>query len=362
MQTMVKGSTTASEGVDERESLLGMTLARLGVLAEGFGQPAYAAAQLADWLYKKGATDVASMANLSKTFRASLDSAFVVGRAAPEHETVSADGTKKYLFGTGHGRFVEAAYIPESDRATLCLSTQVGCKMGCLFCMTGKQGFQGNLDPGDILNQYASLPEREKITNIVYMGMGEPLDNLENVLASLEVLTAPWGYAMSPRRITVSSVGIIPGLEAFLERSECHLAISLHSPFDEERRSLMPVQNVYPIGEVLELLKTSKIARRRRISFEYIMLGGLNDTGRHARELVRILSGIRCRVNLIRFHPIPDTPLRRSPDETMFAFEEQLKRAGVMTTIRKSRGQDILAACGLLSTKALGELKPQVGF
>ncbi|HTX73889.1 MAG TPA: 23S rRNA (adenine(2503)-C(2))-methyltransferase RlmN [Rectinemataceae bacterium] len=336
---------------EDRSPLFGASLEELGRIAAAFGQPAFVSAQMADWLYKKVVGSVDDMANLSKTFRGALAERYVLGRKAPEHESVSRDGTKKYLFGTGHGRFVEAAYIPESDRATLCLSTQVGCKMGCLFCMTGKQGFQGNLGPGEIVNQFASLPERDRITNIVYMGMGEPLDNLENVLASLEIFTADWGFALSPRRITVSSVGIIPGLEAFLARSECHLAISLHSPFDDERRSLMPVQNVYPLAEVLALLRSSPIARRRRISFEYIMFGGLNDTPRHSRELVRILNGIRCRVNLIRFHPIPDTPLQASPDSTLLAFEEQLRKAGVMTTIRKSRGQDILAACGLLSTK-----------
>ncbi|MDA8427342.1 MAG: 23S rRNA (adenine(2503)-C(2))-methyltransferase RlmN [Treponema sp.] len=335
--------------------IFGKSLDELRGIAARLGQPAFAASQLADWLYKKCASDFDSMGNLSKPFRAALAAEYDLGRSPPERESVSADGTKKYLFGSGSGHFVEAAYIPEADRATLCLSTQVGCKMGCLFCMTGRQGFQGDLSTAEIVNQYASLPERERITNIVYMGMGEPFDNLENVLASLEVLTSSWGFALSPRRITVSSVGVIPGLKAFLERSECHLAISLHSPFDEERESLMPVQKAYPLKEVLSLLRTSGPEGQRRVSFEYIMFGGLNDTLRHARELVRLLGGIRCRVNLIRFHPIPDTPLRSSTEEAMLAFEERLKAAGVMTTIRKSRGQDILAACGLLSTKVLVE-------
>jgi 23S rRNA (adenine2503-C2)-methyltransferase len=338
-----------------KETIFGKSLDELRAIANRLGQPLFAAAQLADWLYKKCAADFDSMANLSKSFRAALADEYDLGRAPPESESVSTDGTKKYLFGSGKGRFVEAAYIPEADRATLCLSTQVGCRMGCLFCMTGRQGFQGDLSTAEILNQYASLPERERITNIVYMGMGEPFDNLENVLSSLEVLSSDWGFAMSPRRITVSSVGVIPGLKAFLERSECHLAISLHSPFDEERESLMPVQKAYPLKDVLALLRSSGPEGQRRVSFEYIMFGGLNDTLRHARELIRLLNGIRCRVNLIRFHPIPDTSLRSSTEEAMLAFEERLKAAGVMTTIRKSRGQDILAACGLLSTKALVE-------
>lgn len=336
-----------------KESIYGKSLLELRSLAERYGQNAFVGAQLADWLYKKNATSFDAMGNLSKVFRAALEADFELGAAAPVKVTESSDGTKKYLFAAGEGRFVEAAYIPEDDRATLCLSTQVGCRMGCLFCMTGKQGFQGQLSVGEILNQYRSLPERDSITNIVYMGMGEPLDNLDNVLASLEILTAEWGYALSPRRITVSTVGLVPALRAFLERTECRLAVSLHSPFDEERRSLMPVQNAYPLSEVLAVLKESPIAKRRRISFEYIVFGGLNDDRRHAKELVRILSGLRCRVNLIRFHPIPDTPLESTHEDALLAFEAALRESGLTATIRKSRGQDILAACGLLSTKEL---------
>ncbi len=335
------------------EPLFGKTLSELRALVLELDEPSFVAAQLADWLYKKGAGDFDSMHNLPKRLRAALSERFEIGRREPERVSLSSDGTKKYLYPTAHARFVETAYIPEGERATLCVSTQVGCKMGCLFCMTGKQGFQGQLTSGEILSQYRSLPEAERITNIVYMGMGEPLDNLEAVLSSLEILTADWGFALSPRRITVSTVGIIPAMRTFLERTECHLAVSLHSPFDEERRRLMPVQNVYPLAEVLAALRKSPIARRRRISFEYIMFDGLNDTPRHAKELVRILSGLRCRINLIRFHPIPGTPLQSSPDATMVRFEQQLKGSGIMTTIRASRGQDIMAACGLLSTRAL---------
>ena len=336
-----------------KEKLYGKTLELLRAVAAEKGQASFVASQLADWLYKKGAVSFDAMGNLSRAFRASLATDFDIAGEPPAKESVSADGTKKYLFPTLSKRFVEAAYIPEEDRATLCLSTQVGCRMGCLFCMTGKQGFQGHLGVEEILNQYRSLPEREKITNIVYMGMGEPLDNLEPVLASLEVLTADWGYGMSPRRLTVSTIGIVPALREFLERSDCRLAVSLHSPFDEERRSLMPVQNVYPIADVLALLREADIEKSRRVSFEYILFGGLNDDRVHARELVRILSGLRCRVNLIRFHPIPDTPLVSATEEATVEFEQMLKNAGLMATIRKSRGQDIQAACGLLSTKAL---------
>jgi 23S rRNA (adenine2503-C2)-methyltransferase len=248
---------------------------------------------------------------------------------------------------------VEAAYIPEARRATLCLSVQVGCKMGCLFCQTGRQGFQGNLGPGEILNQIRSLPERERLTNLVYMGMGEPLDNLDSVLASLQILTSDWGYGFSPSRITVSTVGLLPAMLRFLEASRCHLAISLHSPFEEERRRLMPVQTVYPLAEVLRALRGQLPDGRRRVSFEYILFDELNDTARHARELARILRGLPCRINLIPFHPIPGSPLRPSPPERIQAFQDHLKSSGFITTLRKSRGLDIAAACGLLSTRKL---------
>jgi 23S rRNA (adenine2503-C2)-methyltransferase len=276
-----------------------------------------------------------------------------VGLEKPAKVQTSADGTKKYLFSTRAGKYVETAFIPERNRQTVCVSSQVGCKMGCLFCMTGKQGFQGNLSAGEILNQYRSLPEWKSLTNIVYMGMGEPLDNLEELLKSLDVLTAEWGYALSPRRITVSTIGITPAMVEFLDRSEAHLAVSLHTPFEEERQKLMPVQQIYPLTEVLKQIRTWDFGRQRRVSFEYILFRGLNDSPSHVKELTRILNGIRCRINLIRFHPIPGTPLE-SPDEAAIQeFRDRLVQKGITTTIRASRGQDIYAACGLLSTKQL---------
>jgi 23S rRNA (adenine2503-C2)-methyltransferase len=243
--------------------------------------------------------------------------------------------------------------IPENDRITVCVSSQVGCKMGCLFCMTGKQGFQGQLTAGEIVNQIRSIEEAGQVTNIVYMGMGEPFDNLDEVLKSLEILTSEWGYAMSPRRITVSTIGIVPGMKTFLDLSDAHLAVSLHTPFDDERRKLMPVQVAYPLNDVLREIRNWDLGKQRRVSFEYIMFKGLNDTTRHVNELARLLNGIKCRINLIRFHPIPGTPLKGSDDETLFAFKDKLNDKGILTTIRASRGQDIYAACGLLSTKEL---------
>jgi 23S rRNA (adenine2503-C2)-methyltransferase len=263
----------------------------------------------------------------------------------------SVDGTKKYLYPAHKGLFIEAAYIPEKDRHTLCISSQIGCKMGCLFCMTGKQGFQGQLTAGEMVNQVLSLPESDQLTNVVYMGMGEPMDNIENVLKSLEIFTSDWGMGWSPRRINVSTIGVEPAMRRFIEESDAHLAISLHTPFNEERKKLMPIEQVYPIEEVISALKEYDFGRQRRISFEYIMFDGVNDTPAHIKGLTKLLNGIRCRINLIRFHPIPDSPLRGSSDEKMKWFSEQLSKKGLTTTIRRSRGEDIYAACGLLSTK-----------
>ncbi len=337
----------------EKTPLYGMNLEELGRVTAALGMPSFTAGQIAGWLYGKGISSIDEMTNLSRKNRDLLKENYLAGLFGPVKVQESIDGTKKYLYPARPGKFIETAYIPEENRKTLCVSSQVGCKMGCLFCMTGKQGFQGNLTAGEIVNQVGSLPEKDSLTNIVYMGMGEPLDNTAEVLRSLEILTAPWGFAMSPRRITVSTIGILPGLKEFLDHSDCHLAISLHTPFDDERRRLMPVQTVYPAAEILDFVKNYDWSGQRRVSVEYIMFDGLNDTERHVKELVRILGGIRCRINLIRFHPIPGTPLKGSPDERIIAFRDALNAKGITATIRRSRGQDIYAACGLLSTKEL---------
>ena len=336
-----------------QEPLFGKTLEELKEIVLDLGLPSFTAKQLCEWLYKKDITSFEQMTNLSLKSRELLAERFDIGLRNPADEQVSVDGTKKYLFPSGQDKYIETAYIPEGNRSTVCVSSQVGCKMGCLFCMTGKQGFQGNLTAGEILNQYRSLPEREKLTNIVYMGMGEPLDNLPEVLRSLEVFTSDWGFALSPRRITVSTIGITPAMLKFLNKSEAHLAISLHTPFDEQRRKLMPVQQVYPLKEVLKEVRSWDFGRQRRVSFEYILFKDYNDSAAHVNELSRILHGIRCRINLIRFHAIPGTPLQ-SPDEAVIqGFRDKLNAKGIVTTIRASRGEDILAACGLLSTKGL---------
>ncbi len=338
-----------------REHLFGKTLEELKAVSHSLGLPSFTGRQLAEWLYKNEVSSFEEMTNLSLKDRTLLKENYDTGIIPPVDVQESIDGTKKYLFTALQGKYIETAYIPDGKRNTVCVSSQVGCKMGCLFCMTGKQGFQGNLSSGEILNQFRSLPEWHSITNLVYMGMGEPLDNLEEVLKSLEVLTADWGFSLSPRRITVSTIGITPAMLQFLNRSNAHLAVSLHTPFEEERRKLMPVQQVYPLQEVLKEIRSWDFGRQRRVSFEYILFKDFNDTAAHVNELSRILHGIRCRINLIRFHPIPDTPLESPDEKTIKAFKEKLRTKGITTTIRASRGQDIWAACGLLSTKKLAD-------
>lgn len=335
-----------------KKNLFGKTLGELIHIVKEAGLPAFTARQLAEWLYKHNISEIDKMSNLSKKARILLSETYKVG--LQDYHTVqeSVDGTRKYLFPSENGLFIESAYIPDKDRATLCLSTQVGCKMKCEFCMTGKQGFQGQLTAGDILNQIASLPEIDNLTNLVYMGMGEPFDNTDNVLKSLEILTSEWGYAMSPRRITVSTIGIISGIQEFLVSSDAHLAVSMHSPFEEERKKLMPIESIHHLNDVLKVIKDFDWGRQRRISFEYIMFKGFNDTPRHITEISRMLSGLRCRINLIRFHPIPGTSLQSSDEGVIIDFRDRLSAKGITTTIRASRGQDIFAACGLLSTEA----------
>ncbi len=340
-----------------KEILLGKKLPELQEIIRNAGFPSYTALQIAHWMYKKDIQSFDEMSNISKRIRAFLAENYEFGTSNFTKVEESSDGTKKYLFPAARNKFIEAAYIPEKTRNTLCVSSQVGCKMACLFCMTGKQGFQGNLTAGEIVNQLRSLPEREKITNLVYMGMGEPFDNLQAVLDSTEILTAEWGFALSPRRITVSTIGIIPAMVEFIEKSRCNMAISLNSPFEVERQKLMPVETVYKLKDILAVLKNYDFGKQRRVSFEYIMFKDLNDSARHVKELARILNGIRCRMNLIRFHQVPGVPLKGSADPVINEFMEGLRKKGIFTSLRQSRGVDISAACGLLSTKELVKME-----
>ena len=339
--------------------LLGMSLQELKDVAKSLGMPAFTGGQMAKWLYAKHVSSIDDMTDISKANREKLKGQYAIGCMQPTDRVQSCDGTVKYLYPTASGKFVETVYIPDKDRATLCVSSQVGCKMNCLFCQTGKQGFEGNLTVCDILNQIYSLPERDTLTNIVFMGQGEPMDNLDNVLRATEVLTADYGYAWSPKRITVSSVGLRGKLKRFIEESDCHLAISLHSPIHEQRAMLMPAERAMPITDIVEMLRGYDFSHQRRLSFEYIVFGGLNDSQTHAREIIKLLKGLDCRVNLIRFHQIPGVDLHGADEGRMEAFRDYLTGHGVFTTIRASRGQDIYAACGLLSTaKKEAEGKP----
>jgi 23S rRNA (adenine2503-C2)-methyltransferase len=348
--------------VDMKEALLGKTLAELQQVASQLGLPSFAAKQMAQWLYQKRVTGIDAMTNLSKAARAALSERYEIGRVLPVECFTSRDGTRKYLFPTSvPDKFIETVMIPQYEdgsegglaRATVCVSSQIGCKMSCRFCMTGRGGFHGQLSAAEILSQFLSLDEAEQLTNAVFMGMGEPLDNWEQVSRALEIITADWGFGWSPKRVTVSTIGVLPTLRKFLDESRCHLAVSLHNPFPQERERIMPVQKAWPLNDVLALIRQYDFTGQRRVSFEYTMFGGLNDTPRYADALARLLQGLECRVNLIRFHTIPDSPFQTASAASIAAFLERLNRAGVTATLRASRGEDILAACGLLAGKGL---------
>lgn len=336
--------------VDKRPSLLGQTLLQLQDIMQDLGQPGYRARQLARWIYASSVTNIGEMSNLSLDLRARLEDRFCIGLSSPLEEHRARDGTIKYLFPVAAGHCVESACIPDQERTTLCLSTQVGCRIGCPFCHTGRQGLQANLSPGGILNQLLSLPQRDRITNIVYMGMGEPLDNLSHVLTSLEIACADWGLGFSPRRITVSSVGLLPQLEQLINSTRVHIAVSLHSPFQQERETLVPAAKANPLPQLLATLRRHDWSGRRRLTFEYVVLAGVNDSERHARALHKLVHGLPCRINLLGVHPFPGQQYARPSPEEMQSFQHLLERPGLPVTIRRSRGTEVGAACGLLST------------
>ena len=319
-------------------------------LCESLELPRFAPKQIAKWLYTRFVTDIDAMTDLSKVARERLKEACELGLSAPLKVSVSQDGTKKYLFRTSQGEFIESALIPDGERMTLCVSSQAGCRMGCVFCATGRMGFRHQLSATEILNQILSIPERDKLTNLVFMGMGEPLDNIDNLMQTLDILTSVWGLAWSPTRITVSTSGVAKTLPRLLDESKVHIAVSLHNPFPEERKEIMPIENAYSIKEVCDILRRYDFTHQRRVSFEYIVLEGMNCSVRHIKELSRLLDGIKCRINLIRFHKIPDSPFYSPELEKIIEFRDTLTKRGIQTTLRASRGEDIEAACGLLST------------
>ena len=333
-----------------KKPLYGATMEQLKSLCESLELPRFAPKQIAKWLYIRFVTDIDAMTDLSKVAREKLKEACELGLSAPLKVSVSQDGTKKYLFRTSQGEFIESALIPDGERMTLCVSSQAGCRMGCVFCATGRMGFRHQLSATEILNQILSIPERDKLTNLVFMGMGEPLDNIDNLMQTLDVLTSEWGLAWSPTRITVSTSGVAKTLPRLLDESKVHIAVSLHNPFPEERKEIMPIENAYSIKEVCDILRRYDFTHQRRVSFEYIVLEGMNCSFRHIKELSRLLDGIKCRINLIRFHKIPDSPFYSPELEKIIEFRDTLTKRGIQTTLRASRGEDIEAACGLLST------------
>lgn len=335
-----------------KKKLIGLNLDELGEVVASVGLRPFAARQMAAWLYQRRAVSIDEMTDLPKRARELLALEWEVGRQKPKAEALSADGTAKYLFEGAAGRDIESVCIPDRDRNTICVSSQVGCRMNCAFCMTGRGGFQGQLDAGAIINQVLSVPQSNELTNIVFMGMGEPADNTDAVLRTIEILTSPWGLAWSPRRITVSTIGKLDGLRRFLDHSQVHIAVSVHNPFAAERRAIMPVEGAFPVADVMKVLRQYDFAHQRRLSLEYTMFEGINDTPRHAEALARLLRGTSARVNLIRFHRIPGFEGAPSGQHTMEAFRDRLNGLGVTATIRASRGEDIMAACGMLAGKA----------
>ena len=332
-----------------KTKLLGKNPDELSALAADCGLRPFVGRQLAEWLYVKRATDWDQMSNISKDSKARLQEKYELGTSAPIGSARSSDGTVKYLFKVGENEAVEAVMIPDEDRKTLCVSSQAGCRMGCRFCMTGRQGWHGNLDVADILNQFISIPESTELTNAVFMGMGEPLDNYDAVSRAINILTDEKGFGWSPKRVTLSTIGVLPVLKRFLDEHRCHLAVSLHNPFPEERLEMMPVQKAWPLEDIVAMLRQYDFSGQRRVSFEYTMFAGWNDDKRHADALIRLLGGLECRVNLIRFHKIPDFPYDCAPAVRMEEFRDRLNKHGLVCTIRASRGEDILAACGMLA-------------
>lgn len=337
--------------VFSKKPLLGNTQDELKQLISKLNMPMFTAKQVTNWLYKKKISSIEEMTNISLLYRKQLSKYYYIGKKTYSYKKQSSDGTIKYLFPVNNKHFIETVYIPEKKRATLCISSQIGCKMHCLFCINGKQEFKGQLTTSDIINQIISIPENNFLTNLVFMGIGEPLDNMSTLSNVLEILTADYGFLWSPKRITISTVGIIPELKLLLKNSKVHLAISIHSPFHSERMLWMPIEKIYPIAKIIDLIRQSDYCYQRRISFEYITFGGLNDDIKHASALFKLIKNIPCRVNLLKHHPFPNSVLPASILKNMINFRNYLNSKKIICTIRTSRGEDISAACGMLCTK-----------
>lgn len=332
-----------------RKSICGLASDEIFDLIRSSGFTTGHAVSLAHNVYKKHRSDISLFEKIPKTLKIMLSASAVSGIFFPKDELVSDDKSVKYLFVSEFGKVFETVYIPEGRRHTVCVSTQSGCRMGCTFCATGEYGYKGNLTSAEIVNQIIAIPQAEKITHVVFMGMGEPMDNLENVLKACNIITAEWGLALSPRNVTVSTVGILPGIEKFLKASDCNMTLSLFSPFADERVKGVPIEKLYPFQKILDLMKQFKVRKGRRLSVAYMMIQNVNDTDSHLRELISIVKGSSVRVNLIPYHPHPGVQNLSSSKERMQYFKHNLVISGISASIRKSRGADISAACGLLA-------------
>ena len=335
-------------------------------LVESLGGERFRAQQLLAWIYGKGVADPARMTNLSPVLRDRLGSALAGATVQVERLQESRDGTRKFAIRLDDAKIVESVLIPDRHRLTLCISSQVGCAMACGFCATARLGLERQLRTDEIVGQVVLAREHlvqrpmgdAGLTNLVFMGMGEPLHNLDALLPALEILTSPWGLGISPRRITVSTAGLVPGMRRLLEATQVNLAVSLSATTEQARRDLMPVTRKWSLDELLRTCRELPIPRRKRITFEYVMLDGVNDDEADARRLVRLLHGIRAKVNLIRFNPFAESGFLGSPRERVERFQRLLLDHGVNATIRESRGQDIAAACGQLAARTTAESGP----
>jgi len=322
-------------------------------------EPAYRARQVWQWLFQKGANSFAEMTNLPAPFRSRLDGEFAISRLAVTRRAESRDGTVKFLFSLPDGKTIESVLIPETKRLTLCISTQAGCAFGCAFCATALLGLRRNLTSGEIVEQVLetsrTLPADTRITNVVLMGMGEPLANYAQTVKALEIMTdTTWGIGISPRRITLSTVGLVPQIRKLMDETNVNLAISLHAPTDELRARLMPVNRKYGLKELMDCCRALPIPRRKRITFEYVLLRGVNDSVACAQALCDLLRGVRCKINVIPFNPHPGSRFQRPTDESIAAFQQTLYQRGVQVNVRRPRGDDIAAACGQLQGEQQG--------
>jgi len=346
----------------EKRELLGLSLEHIqGVLAE-FGEKPFRARQLYEWIYKKGVSDFSAMSNLSAPLRDKLSASCQVGRLGTHRKQVSErDGTSKFLFQCHDGELIEAVFLPHDGRNTACISTQVGCAMACAFCATGDSGFSRNLAPAEIIGQVDAI-ERETgqpLHNLVFMGMGEPLHNWEAVKETLQALFSPAGRHWGPRRVTISTCGVVSGIDALTEsKLKARLAISLHSAFDETRSKIMPVNKRYPLKELMRACKDYQKATDQQLTFEYTLFAGLNDSEAEAKAVAKLLRGLDAKVNLIPYNPVAGLPFQVPEFKAVIAFQEVLKHAGIITMIRTEKGGDIDAACGQLRRRDAAESAP----